>query len=587
MPEKRHLLTIALEDYFQVGAFNRVIQRGQWYRFETRLARNTDHVLALLDQYNLKATFFVLGWVADQYPELVRRVAERGHEIASKGYYHRGVQHMSPAEFREDLLRSREALEKAGGRRVLGFRLADGWFTPADLWALDVLAECGFAYDSSIAPRGRQFADEPFRRFAHQEQTKSGSIWEFPISTARVFGHLVPIAGGNYFRQIPPWLIRRAVARWHAKVDAPFVLYFHAWEIDPEQPKINVPWLQGLRHYRNLDKMQQRLEYFFRRYPFGRVVDHLHLDDTLQPLAASLPRTSQFGSHLGTRKPAPETRMPVTVVVPCYNEELILPYLANTLRSVEEKLAPEYDLTFVLVDDGSSDGTGPAMRQTFGAKPNFRLLRHDRNRGVTAAILTGIGHAETDIVCSIDCDCTYDPHELGNMIPLLRPGVDLVTASPYHAEGGVRNVPGWRLFLSRGASWLYRRVLRNQLATYTSCFRVYRKSAVEALPIRETGFLGVAELLGRLDLKGAKIVEYPAVLEVRMIGRSKMKTVRTIFGHLRLMVRLLAARAFRPLASGGRQPPDDSQKPPVDEEQPGADAPRSTHESPLISGACS
>src|SRR5437764_8795959 len=164
LPDKRHLLTVALEDYFQVGAFNRVIQRGQWYRFETRLDRNTDRVLALLDQYHLKATFFVLGWVVDHYPELVRRVAERGHEIASKGYYHRGVRHMTPAEFREDLAHAREALERAAGTRVLGYRLADGWLGPAGLWALDVLAEEGYAYDSSIAPRLREYAGEPWRR---------------------------------------------------------------------------------------------------------------------------------------------------------------------------------------------------------------------------------------------------------------------------------------------------------------------------------------------------------------------------------------------------------------------------------------
>src|SRR5262249_4819661 len=144
---KRHLLTVALEDYFQVGAFRGMIQSGQWYRFETRLEQNTERVLALLGQYGIKATFFVLGWVAERYPELVKRVAESGHEVASKGYYHRGVGQMSPEEFRDELLRSREALERAAGRKVLGYRMADGWFCRDDLWALDLLAELGFAYD--------------------------------------------------------------------------------------------------------------------------------------------------------------------------------------------------------------------------------------------------------------------------------------------------------------------------------------------------------------------------------------------------------------------------------------------------------
>src|SRR5436305_3579301 len=172
--ERRHVLTIALEDYFQVGAFNQLIQRGQWYRFETRLEKNTQRTLDLLDRHGIHATFFVLGWVADHFPELVRRVADRGHEIASKGYYHRHINQMTPGEFRDDLARAREALEKASGTPVRGYRMADGWWRPADLWALDVLAEEGYAYDSSMAARLREFAHEPWRRFLHQQTTSGG-----------------------------------------------------------------------------------------------------------------------------------------------------------------------------------------------------------------------------------------------------------------------------------------------------------------------------------------------------------------------------------------------------------------------------
>jgi hypothetical protein len=139
------------------------------------------------------------------------------------------------------------------------------------------------------------------------------------------------------------------------------------------------------------------------------------------------------------------------------------------------------------------------------------------------------------------------------MIPLLKDS-DLVTASPYHRAGGVRNVPGWRLFLSKGASWLYRRALRSKLDTYTSCFRVYRRSAVVDLPVGETGFLGIAEMLGRLDLTGGRIVEYPAVLEVRLFGFSKMKTARTVVGHLRLLARLVRIRLGSDPATPRRSP---------------------------------
>jgi glycosyltransferase involved in cell wall biosynthesis len=232
----------------------------------------------------------------------------------------------------------------------------------------------------------------------------------------------------------------------------------------------------------------------------------------------------------------------VSIVVPCFNEELVLPYLANTLRRVEEKLSQEYELYFIFVDDGSSDGTWHSLRQQFGAQRNCFLVRHPENRGVAAAILTGIRSAETDIVCSIDCDCTYDPHELKNMLPLLAEGVALVTASPYHPHGKVLNVPGWRLSLSKAASFLYRRVLPQRLYTYTSCFRVYRKKAIMDLVLREQGFLGIAELVGQLGLRNAQIVEHPAVLAVRVLGDSKMKVLRTVFGHLRLITRLLLQR---------------------------------------------
>jgi polysaccharide deacetylase family protein (PEP-CTERM system associated) len=542
--DKRHILTVALEDYFQVGAFNRVIQRGQWYRFETRLEQNAERALALLDRHGVKATFFVLGWIADQFPELVRRVADRGHEIASKGYYHRGISQMTPAEFKEDLLRSREALEHACGRQVIGYRMADGWFRPEDLWALDSLVEVGYAYDSSIAPIGRQWAHEPFRRYLHTHEAQGGKLVELPISTASLAGLHVPIGGGNYFRQIPPFLIRPAIARWHRKVDAPLVLYFHVWELDPEQPTISASsLLTRIRHYRNLDKMEGYLDYFLARYRFTGAADYLGL--SREPAAVG--ERCYPAPDLRPEAPAADDegdaadRTPVTIVVPCYNEELIVPYLANTLNSVRSRLR-DYSITFALVDDGSKDNTWAGLQATFGGKPGFELYRHEHNRGVMAAILTGIHRARTEIVCSMDCDCTYDPHELANMIPLLEPGVDLVTASPYHPEGGVRNVPGWRLKLSKTASWLYRRVLRQKLHTYTSCFRVYRRSAVLGIELTRTNFLGVAELIGRLDLQGSKIVEYPATLEVRMLGRSKMKTVRMTLGHLRLLARLLAAR---------------------------------------------
>ena len=233
----------------------------------------------------------------------------------------------------------------------------------------------------------------------------------------------------------------------------------------------------------------------------------------------------------------------MSVVVPCFNEESVIPYLGNTLDQVSTKLKARYSPTFILVDDCSTDNTPMALDLAFGGRPEYRVIRHQINRGVSAAILTGIRAASTEIVCSIDCDCTYDPHELEQMIPLLSDGVDLVTASPYHPSGMVHNVPRWRLTLSKCASALYRVVLIQKLHTYTACFRVYRRSVVLALDLREPGFLGLVELVGKLDLAGKRVEEYPAALEARVLGRSKMRVIRTVWAHLGLLARLAFTRA--------------------------------------------
>jgi len=236
---------------------------------------------------------------------------------------------------------------------------------------------------------------------------------------------------------------------------------------------------------------------------------------------------------------------PITIVVPCFNEEANLLHLRNTLRSVRQSLAENYQVHLILVDDQSTDHTWQSLQRLFGAEPDCRLFSQPGNLGVAATILTGIRRAQTEIVCSIDCDGTYDPHQIENLLPLLAEGVDLVTASPYHPLGRAFNVPAWRLALSRTASTLYRHVLRNQLHTYTSCFRLYRRSAVLNLEITEGGFLGIAEMIGKLDQRGSKIVECPAVLEARVLGQSKMNVLPVVLGHLRLIARLLTDGARR------------------------------------------
>jgi polysaccharide deacetylase family protein (PEP-CTERM system associated) len=544
---KRHILTVALEDYYHTAPFKRLVDRANWYRFETRLEIGTLRALDLLDQFGARATFFALGWVADAAPELIRKIASRGHEIATRGYYHRALREFAPAEFREDVIRAREALERAAGQPVVGYRVAQGWLARGDLWALRELAELDFAYDSSIKPILRDWSDEPWRRFIHRQEFDGKGLWEIPLSSVRMLGLHIPIAGGNYFRQWPQWMVRRAVARWDRDSAAPFVMYFHTWELDPAQPKFTgAPMYARVRQYRHLDRMPAIIGHYLSRYHFTSIAESLdlqprHTTVSVPAPTAALPSLAPLGSATGAGP-----RAAVTIVVPCYNESATLPYLRNTLRSVRASLADRYDVQVILVDDASVDGTWDALTTLFGAEAETRYYRHAENRGVAAAIMTGIRHATTPIVCSIDCDCTYDPHELGTMIPLLTDKVDVVTASPYHPAGTVRNVPAWRLLLSRTASRLYRIVFHHRLYTYTSCFRVYRRSVVADVQVELGGFIGVAEMLARLEHAGASIVEYPTTLEARLMGLSKMKVVRTAVGHLALMARLAGLRLRRP-----------------------------------------
>ena len=541
---RAHLLTIVLEDYF--NNFGHVIERSHWNRFETRVERGTRRALDLLDAHGIRATFFAVGWIAETMPELIRDVAARGHEVASKGYDQRGVHDQSPDVWQDDVARARETIERASGRRVLGYR-SPGWAAEEDLWSLEVLANDGYLYDSSIKPLGLAFRRQPGRLVAHVNRFGNRTLWEFPVASASAGGFRLPIGTGNYVRQLPEWLMQRAVAHGDRSVADPFVMYFHTWELDPDQPQITaISPLSRMRFYRNIDKMHRRLGEYFQRYEFTNIQEYLGVEDELLPPSRAEPARKDGAAAMPLRLTPGRGAEPVRVslVVPCYNEESSLPYLARTLASLEEALAPQYAMEFVLVDDRSTDNSWIMLQQLFGNRPNCRLVRHEANYGPAVAILNGIRAAHSEIVASIDCDCSYDPLELAKMLPLLGDNVTMVTASPYHPRGGVRNVPEWRLFLSRNLSSLYRTVLHQKLSTYTSCFRVYRRSAMLDMTLKHSGFLGIAEMLGRVDLAGGAIAEYPTVLNVRVLGYSKMRVARTIVGHLRLLTQLMLLRGL-------------------------------------------
>ena len=537
---RKNLLTILVEDYFHVGAFENLIHQRNWQNFEPRVEQNTIKALDLLDRYDAKATFFVLGWIAELNPDLMREIVARGHEVASRGFYHRSPRNLTPDEFRDDLRRTNDAIERASGQRVVGYRAAEKLDFEKNEWILDILVDEGFAYDASFLPTKNT---EKTKRVAHQVDVDGKAIWEFPYATADLGVGLLPISGGNYYRQVPYTLMRHAVRKWHERTEDPFVFYFHTWELDPEQPRISAASrFNRIRHYRKLDKMEWILNENLALYRCTGMADYLGISEDL--VSDMVPETVA-APIVETAKIKAADLTPVSIVVPCYNETESLPYLAKTLRSVESQLNEiGYSSKIIFVDDCSTDNTVGTIEELFGGRDDVRVVRHEVNKGVAGGIITGIRAADTEIVCSIDCDCTFDPHELVNMIPMLTDSVDLVQASPYHKDGGVQNVPGWRLMLSKGASVLFRLILRTKIASYTACFRVFRRSAMVDIEPQESGFHGVPEMLGLLDLKGGKIVEYPTVLAVRLFGASKMKTIKTIGGTVHLLTRLEKLRLF-------------------------------------------
>lgn len=538
------MLGITLEEYFHVGAFRDLIARGRWYRFEPRLEVATSRALDLLAETSTTATFFTHGWVAERYPELVRRIVDSGHEIGNSGYAHRGLRELSPDALIDEFVRSRDLLESATGVRVRGTRVPD-WIRTGDLGLLDRLADAGYDYDASLRQVGFPARVDHQVPFAIQRGGRS--LWEFPVPTTSIAGFCVPIGGGNWFRQLPALVVRRAVSTWMRTHDAPFSMYFQAWELDPEQPRITAAsWVTRVRHYRNLDRMTALVREFLAASRFTGFSGWLGLH-----AEAAAPTADPKHSLTPVLASAARDRRPVvSVVVPCYNEAETLPYLMNTLASVERLFEDRFDVHFVFVDDASADDTWAVLTRLFGARTDCTILRHPVNRGVAHAILTGIAAAPSELVCSIDADCTYDPHEIGRLVEALEHGAVLVTASPYHPEGHVVGVPRWRLALSRTLSTMYRRALGSTLHTYTSCFRGYRRSAFIDLTLRHRGFLGVAETLARMIISGAAVTEIPATLESRLIGRSKMRVLPVIVGHLRLLSDLGRLRRLQEQTGG-------------------------------------
>jgi polysaccharide deacetylase family protein (PEP-CTERM system associated) len=287
----KHHFTVDVEEYFQVVALSPHIPRDAWSDIPSRLEPSIERLLRLLDEHDAGATFFTLGWIAERHPDLVRRIASAGHEIASHGHAHRRVTELSPARFRESVRRSKQTLEDVIGSRVAGYRAPSFSITRGTEWALEILAEEGYDYDSSLFPAWRRgYGYRGAHRHPHALEVGERRLLEFPPSTVRRLGTILPAAGGAYLRLLPLALVRSAL-RQAEREGHPGTLYIHPWELDPDQPRLGVPPATRLRHYGGLRRVEGRIQRLLKEFRFQSVAA------TIRAGHATEPRSNRYLVH--------------------------------------------------------------------------------------------------------------------------------------------------------------------------------------------------------------------------------------------------------------------------------------------------
>lgn len=266
-------MSVDVEDYFQVSAFEKYVKKSMWSKYETRVEYNTNRILDIFKDAGVEATFFVLGWVAERYPELIKRIATEGHEVASHGYEHVRVTKQTHEEFREDIIKTKNILENLTGDEVKGYRAASYSICKDNLWALELLDETGHKYSSSIYPIKHDLYGIPDApRFAYRPNGNAG-ILEIPITTLEIGKKRFPCGGGGFFRLYPYLISKMAYQYINTRNQQPGIFYFHPWEIDPQQPRpfSNLGFKTKFRHYFNLDKTETRLKFLLRDFSWGRM----------------------------------------------------------------------------------------------------------------------------------------------------------------------------------------------------------------------------------------------------------------------------------------------------------------------------
>jgi polysaccharide deacetylase family protein (PEP-CTERM system associated) len=273
----QNAMTVDVEDYFHVSALSEVIARKDWDKMEYRAERSTERLLEMFEQQRIKCTFFVLGWVAKRSPKLIRKLHDAGHEVACHGLTHELVYRQTPDVFRDETKQSKAMLEDIIGGPVLGYRAASYSITAQSLWAIDILCELGFKYDSSIFPIAHDRYGIPGAATSPGEfvTAKGNRIVEFPLSTAKLLRWRMPVAGGGYFRLLPYAYTHWGLSKINREDGIPFVFYLHPWEIDPEQPRFAASWLSRFRHYTNLDQCEPRLRRLISEFKFTNMAQVL------------------------------------------------------------------------------------------------------------------------------------------------------------------------------------------------------------------------------------------------------------------------------------------------------------------------
>lgn len=258
----KQVMTVDVEDYFHVSAFEKNITRSDWSNLELRVERNTNRLLELFEQHQVKSTFFTLGWVAERCPELIKTIVNQGHELASHGYSHKRATMMNVEQFRQDVGKSKQILEDISGQAIIGYRAPSFSFNDSNTWAYDVLIELGFEYSSSTYPIAHDLYVPDWPRFTYQrpERVKGKGIIEIPVPTSQKNGQNTGIGGGGYFRLYPYWLSKKRIDDYLKIEQQPYSFYFHPWEIDPQQPKVKGAAIRSkLRHYLNLSRMEGKV----------------------------------------------------------------------------------------------------------------------------------------------------------------------------------------------------------------------------------------------------------------------------------------------------------------------------------------